>query len=369
MKKVLVLNIGGIGDMVMATPALAALAPHVEGGGIDLVTVARSAPVIEKAPFIGEVFTIDVSALTGSPTVPGVFRLVRSLLTLFRLRLRRYDLALDLMAMESVRAAARRRTIVGLISPRRSAGRDTNGWGGWLDVKAAESLESPTHEVVRKLSVLKALGMNEVAPEMTVYSTDEDKRAADALVRPIEAAGTGGIAVLIPGAWRPTRRWDPGRFIETGRYLVDRYRCAVAVCGAAGEKKTVLDVSEGIPGSFVLIDVPPRVLFEMFGRCVIMVTNDTGPMHLAAAAGLPRIVAIFGPENPSRYAPKAKGSSVIVVSQKVDCSPCTRYRCDDMKCLAPIGTDRVREAIDLLMAGTGAGARAGAKRGGGRPQP
>jgi heptosyltransferase-2 len=369
MKKVLVLNIGGIGDMVMATPALAALAPHVEGGSLDLLTVGRSAPVVEKAPFIGGIATIDVSALTGRLTAGGILGLIRSLLTLVRLRLRRYELALDLMAMESPRAAARRRTIIGLISPRRSAGRDTNGWGGWLDVRAAERLESRVHEVVRKLSVLRALGMNEAAPEMTVYSTDEDKRAADALMRRLARAGTSGVAVLIPGAWRPTRRWDPGRFIETGRCLADRYRCAVAVCGAREEKKTITAVSKGIPGSFALIDVPPRVLFEMFRRCVIMVTNDTGPMHLAAAAGLPRIVAIFGPENPSRYAPVAKGSSVIVVSQHVDCSPCTRYRCDDMKCLAPIGTDRVKEAIDLLMADTGPGAPVRAKRRGGRPRP
>ncbi len=154
MKKVLVLNIGGIGDMVLATPALECLAGRVEGGKLDILTADRSAPVIQAAPFVGRVYTVDVSVLTGRPGFGGLIRLSASLLTLIRLRMNRYDLAVDLMAVESPQAARRRRLLVDMISPARRAGRNTNGWADYLDVKAGEDLLSGVHEADRKLAVV-----------------------------------------------------------------------------------------------------------------------------------------------------------------------------------------------------------------------
>jgi heptosyltransferase II len=95
--------------------------------------------------------------------------------------------------------------------------------------------------------------------------------------------------------------------------------------------------------------VPPRVLFEVFNRCAIIVTNDTGPMHLAAA-GRPGIVAIFS-QDPNRYAP-GPSDRVIVLSHPVDCAPCTRYECPDMFCFDGIDVDTVIGAVDTLLGRT-----------------
>jgi ADP-heptose:LPS heptosyltransferase len=348
MKKVLVLNIGGIGDMVLATPALECLAGRVDGGKLDILTADRSAPVIQAAPFIGRVYTVDVSVLTGRPGFGGLIRLSASLLTLIRLRMNRYDLAVDLMAVESPQAARRRKLLVDMISPARRAGRNTNGWAGHLDVEAGEDLFSAVHEVDRKLAVVEALFGNVPGRAMRVYSTERDAQTAQDLFHSLLKKGDDGVAILVPGAWRPTRRWDIEGFITVGNYLGRRHRLSVAVCGSSDERNILEAVARGIPGASVLMDVPPRVLFETIGRCDIMITNDTGPMHLAAATGKPGIVAIFGPENSYRYAPRRSEKSVVI-SDRVDCSPCVRYSCADMRCLAGIGAGRVLEAVDSLM--------------------
>jgi ADP-heptose:LPS heptosyltransferase len=342
--------------MVLATPALECLAGRLEGGRLDILTVKRSAPVVEKAPFVGRVYTVDVSVLTGRTDARGLVRLVTSLVTLVRLRMNRYDMVVDLMAAESPQAARRRRFLIGLISSGLSVGRNVNGWAAYLDIGVGEDLFSNVHEVDRKLAVVRALFPDISAPGVRVFSTDADARAAQMLFESLRKKGDRGVAILVPGAWRPTRRWGEERFITVGNHLARRHGLSVAVCGASDENDIVKDVARGITGASTLVDVPARVLFEMIGRCDIMITNDTGPMHLAAATERPGIVAIFGPENPDRYAPK-RGVGVVVLSDRVHCSPCVRYSCTDMRCLEGIGAGRVMEAVDTLMAqGTQRGA-------------
>jgi ADP-heptose:LPS heptosyltransferase len=345
MKKVLAVNIGGIGDMVLATPALECLAEHVDGGILDILTVKRSAPVVEEAPFVGRLFAVDVSALAGRPSIGGGIRFASSLAALLRLRSARYDLAVDLMAIESPRASARRKILFSIVGPKRTAGRNTNGWAGWLDTRAPETLISPVHEVDRKLSVLDALGIDANTRPMRVYSTDRDAAEADSVLKKIGGA-EGEVAVLVPGAWQPTRRWDSAGFAAVGRHLNRRWGLQVAVCGTSDEHMTVASVADAVGGAFVLLDVAPRVLFEIFNRCAIIVTNDTGPMHLAAA-GRPRVVAIFS-QDPDRYAPR-QPDRIIVLSHPVDCAPCTKYECPDMFCFDGIDVDAVTGAVDSLM--------------------
>ncbi len=186
---------------------------------------------------------------------------------------------------------------------------------------------------------------------MRVFPAEGEIEAAGRLYESVRGRKTRGVAVLVPGSWRPTRRWDTDRFIAVGNHLKDRHRLSVAVCGSSDEADIVRTVAGGLAGgASPLLDLSPGVLFGMIARCDIMVTNDTGPMHLAAAAKKPGIVAIFGPENPDRYAPK-RDTGVVVLSDRVDCSPCTRYSCPDMRCLEGIDVGRVLKAVDDLMAG------------------
>ncbi len=358
--RVLVLNIGGIGDMVMTTPAFALLAEHVKGGRFDILTVKRSAEVIEKADFIRRVYTIDVSFFTGRVGIISLFLFLKSVFTLIRLRLNRYDYLVDFMAVESERSAMRRRRILKVINAKRCSGRNTNGWAGYLDIGGEERLFSHVHEVKRKMSVLDAMGIKAAAGDiedaakindMAVFTDYKDKSEADSILDSLLAEGEmgAGIAALIPGAYRPNRRWDRGGFIEVGRYLQDRYGLTILLFGVTDEKEVICEVSDGISGAYPLFDIPTRVIFEVFKSCAIVVTNDTGPMHIAAAAKRPGIVALFGADTPLRYGPYGEGLVSEALYTDEECSPCTLYDCERMDCLRGINVDMVKGAVDTIM--------------------
>jgi len=312
------------------------------------LTSSRSIPLIEHAPFVRAIHTVDVSLLTGKRNMRSLVRLVASFFTLLMLRLKRYDTVIDLMAVESPEASRRRKLLIDIIRPKTTVGRNTNGWATFYDQWAPEELLSDIHEVTRKLSVLRAADMIEESSGLELFSTEEDKVSADALVESIGGDGSGGIAVLVPGSWRPTRRWDEERFIAVGTAVFEKHGIPVIVCGGRDELDVIDRVAGGIPGAVSLIDLPPRVLFELFRRVSIVITNDTGPMHIAAAARAP-IVSIFGPENPNRYAPGGTESPGAVVSVGADCAPCVKFTCDDMKCLRGIDVEMVLEAVECLL--------------------
>jgi ADP-heptose:LPS heptosyltransferase len=190
--------------------------------------------------------------------------------------------------------------------------------------------------------------MIEESTGLLLFSTEEDRMTADALIESIGGGESRGIAVLVPGSWRPTRRWDAENFIAVGTALHKKHGLRVLVCGGRDEQDVIDRVAGGVPGAVSLVDLPQRVLFELFRRVSIVITNDTGPMHIAAAARAP-IVAIFGPENPRRYAPGGPENPGEVVSVGVDCAPCVKFTCDDMKCLRGIDAAMVLEAAERLL--------------------
>jgi len=85
-----------------------------------------------------------------------------------------------------------------------------------------------------------------------------------------------------------------------------------------------------------------KELAYLYTRCRLLVTTDTGPMHMASAMGCP-VVALFGPTAPWRTGPYGKGHKVIRAD--VECSPCFKKRCDHMKCMKEITEDKVFEGV------------------------
>jgi len=159
---------------------------------------------------------------------------------------------------------------------------------------------------------------------------------------------------LHPGAtYGPAKRWSAERFAEVARSLAE-HGCAVAVVGGSGDREAIDTVRAAAP----VLDLGGRtsvgVLAAVLEGCDVVVTNDTGPMHLAAAVGT-RAVAIFGSTNPTWTGPYGVGHRVV--RHVVPCSPCYRRDCRiGYLCLEGVDATRVvRESLAAL-AGGGRGA-------------
>ena len=150
---------------------------------------------------------------------------------------------------------------------------------------------------------------------------------ARAAGKALEAAGVGPedgpLVMLHPGAKWPPKRWAAENFAEVIDLLQEK-GCRVAVIGGPGEEKIIETIRRSCRTSPVYLwpPEPMETIWGLMEKADAFVGNDSGPMHMAAAAGAP-VVALFGPLSPRRYAPP--GERITVFYSDLECSPCPMY--------------------------------------------
>ena len=155
---------------------------------------------------------------------------------------------------------------------------------------------------------------------------------------------------LNPGAaFGGAKRWLPERFAEAGDQLARERGAAVAIVGSASERPLGEQIAAKMtaPVRVLCGETNLRLLVGVLSRLSLLVTNDSGPMHLAAALGVP-VVAVFGSTDPTETFPVGEHR---LVREPVPCSPCLLRECPiDHRCMTRIGVDRVVRAAHELQA-------------------
>jgi ADP-heptose:LPS heptosyltransferase len=173
------------------------------------------------------------------------------------------------------------------------------------------------------------------------------------------------IAVHVAGG-RAIKQWPIERFAETATRLAHETDARIIFTGSTADRALVAqamgELPAGTPALSLAADLPLPVVGAILERSRLLVTGDTGPMHLAAAVGTP-VVGVFGPSDPARYAPLSAVARIVRVD--LPCSPCNRIRLPPARCvghtpdcLEHIPVDRViAAALDLLSAARSAAGR------------
>ena len=150
-----------------------------------------------------------------------------------------------------------------------------------------------------------------------------------------------------PGAtYGLAKCWYPDRFGELGKRLVKKWKASVLLFGKAEEKTIAQEILRhlGDGGIDLTGQTGLLQLAAVLENCRLLATNDTGTMHLAAAAGTP-VVAIFGPTDPVTTGPWGEGHRVV--RKEVSCSPCLKRICPtDHRCMKEISVEEVEEIVD-----------------------
>jgi len=151
-------------------------------------------------------------------------------------------------------------------------------------------------------------------------------------------------AVLVgvnPGAAWETKRWGADNYVELGKRLAARSGVRVVVCWGPGEEKLSRAIVDGIgPGAYLACRTSICQLVELIRCFKLFIAPDTGPLHIAAAMGVPT-VALYGPSDPQRNGPY--GPRHEIVHPKLSCSGCFQRRCNSLECLRLITVDEVWE--------------------------
>ncbi|KPJ99494.1 MAG: hypothetical protein AMK71_09670 [Nitrospira bacterium SG8_35_4] len=359
-QKILILELGGIGDTAMAIPAIKAVLNSYPNAHVTVLTVPRTRAIIEslQAGSPGNLAVISTDAIdTGA--LNGWISLIQ------KMRRQGYGIAIDLSAVETGKAAIKRWLFFKGLGVTETYGRNTNGRGWAFSQKADDVLTSDEHEVLRKIKVVELLGLeaDRTAPCLTM--PDRDREYADALLS--EWTGRGLIAGINPGAFRPSRMWPAEAFKNIAKWLIEEMSAYVVITGGAKEKAIAESIAASLPAdrAKMVTGVSIMKFGAVIERMGLFITNDTGPMHIAAAVGVP-IVALFGQTNLNRYHPYMDDSLYITIKKDCGLCPCysfahpmqecRRHDCEDKQCMDSITLDEVKEAAEKLLSNQNVGA-------------
>lgn len=334
-RRILLLRLERIGDLLMALPAIAdarAAAPHAE---IDLVVGSWNADVARSIRAIDNVLVVDAPWLARGGKGAGSVTLGRSALAW---RARRYDMAVNFEP--DVRSNA----MLALSGAGWTAGYRSAGGGALLDQALDYQPREHTVDNARRL-VRSVLGEGRPTATTGLEIPDAERHRANQIL-----AGRSGPLVAIHAAGgREVKQWDPARFAAVALRLIEDRGATLVLTGGPGDAPIVESVRRSLPPSRVIDISNQRDLLAVAAileRCDLMITGDTGPMHLAAAVGTP-IVAIFGPSDPRRYAPRGPLDKVVRID--LPCSPCNRIRLPPARCTGHIPDCLAFVPVDLVL--------------------
>jgi len=340
MRRAVLIRFSSLGDVVLTLPVTRSLRAAFPAAEIVYLTKAAFGPLLEGQPGIDRVVTLEDAG-------PGL----KALRSHCR-GLGRFDLALDLHRTLRSRACLRALDADHRFSYRKDALLRRLWAAGWMRGRM-EAVQP--HVVDRYLEPLRRFG---VAPAHTVPELVVPPERLSAMRELLVAAGVRDpdrVAVIVPGARWPNKRWSPASFAAVAAGLRDTEALEPVIAGDALDRESAGAVRALVPGGALLLagrtGLPELAALLKIARVVI--ANDSGPAHLAAAVGS-AVVALFGPTHEAfGFAPR--GERVRVVSRALACRPCTVHgglRCPRKRraCLDDIAPAEALAAARELLA-------------------
>ncbi|MEQ8766597.1 MAG: glycosyltransferase family 9 protein [Planctomycetota bacterium] len=347
--RILIVRFSALGDILFTLPALDALRRTFPHARIDWLCEDRTAGLLRGHPQLDHVYVYPRKELSAQAKRPWLWPklLVRGAAYLRELRRQRYDLVLDFQAnLKSV--------VQLLAGPKaeRRVGYDatfTHDKAHWiLDLQVPPDPSRP-HRVDRPLRVLEALGIDtEGAKGRLPIGPEHIEESRSMRLR----LGLEGHDVLVlhpfTSPFGAFKRWPNERFVELAKQLAGRPDTRVVISWGPGEEDEARSITAAIPGALTF-DRPLSLLgFARFlGDSQLLVSGDTGPLHLAGLLDTPR-VAIFGPKDHLVYGPHG-GTFEVLTEDDVLCRPCRLRKCQEPICVTEITTKRVLDACERVL--------------------
>ncbi|HEY2329485.1 MAG TPA: lipopolysaccharide heptosyltransferase II [Verrucomicrobiae bacterium] len=317
--KILILKPSSLGDVIQALPVLRLLKLHYRDAEIFWWIDSALAPLIEGDPDLAGIVRFERKRWIRPKHWPEMLRSIRWL------RAQNFDLVIDLQCL--LRSAA----FAWLANGKKLVGLDEarEGARGFYDF-AAPRKSFHTHAVDWYLSVLPPLGVPvhknfEWLPERPEIAAEVQQKwfGENSKLK----TQNSKLILLQPGARWQNKRWPAKYFAELVRPLAERFPDArFAILGGKDDQPLGEIIFQAAPERCLNLcgatSLPEMI--EWVRRCDLIVTNDTGPMHVAAALGKP-LVALFGPTAPERTGPYGQLENVLRLD--LPCSPCLKSKC------------------------------------------
>jgi heptosyltransferase-1 len=304
--RIALIKLSSLGDVVHALPVAATLRARMPDAHLTWIVERREAAVLRDHPALDALVAVDTRRwrrARGLSDLVDVVRAVREMRR--RLRLAAFDVALDLQGLlkSGVLAAATRAPLrIGF-----AARRCREPLNVLFTNRRVEPPDAALHVVDQHLALLAPLHVTEPVREFRLPVDAAAEARADEFLAASGVKPGRRLVVLNPGAGRPDKRWPEERFRVLAERLTDDAGADVVVVWGPGEEATGRRIAA--PGTSRAVLGPPTNLHELVAflrRANVVVAGDTGPLHLAAALGIP-CVGLYGPTSAVRNGPYGSG--------------------------------------------------------------
>jgi len=342
---ILIVKLSAIGDVIHTLPSLASLRRLYPEAHITWVIEEAAADLIIGHPHLDRVLVSRRKRWLRDLGNPGkaaqAIRDVRDFLN--SLRDRPYDLVIDFHGL------FKSALVVLLSGGRRKLGYDSmqEMSGLFLNEKIPEDMGK--HAVDRYLDFLRHLKAPEAPPEFLIPVSEENKKRVEELLEKSGLDRGERFVAVSPMALWETKLWEEEKFARLCDRITGELGLKVVLTGSEEEGmndriQSLMKMSAVNLGGKTTL----RELAWLYRLSALLITTDSGPMHIAAAMGTP-VIALFGPTSPERTGPYGDGH--VVIRREMDCSPCFLKKCESRRCMKDISVDEVFDAAKKMVEG------------------
>jgi ADP-heptose:LPS heptosyltransferase len=328
-KKILCIKPRGIGDIILSTIVLENLKAALPNSEIHYLTEEFAKRAVENNPYVSKVLTYNKNKF-----VLSAIRKVRK---------EKYDLVFDFWsnpktAQITFFSGAKYR--VGFEKRGRKYAYNFIGKTGSMGKHASED----------NLVLLNVLDIPIISKKIIYQTTKEEILfAEDFLNKKFDRSNNLLIGIIPSGGWQ-SKRCDALKWIEICKEIQKNIKAKFIILWGPGDEKDAKIISEGLQPTPIMA---PKSSFgelsALIEKCDLIIANDSGPMHVAAALGKPTL-GIFGPTDPQAHRPYS-GNSSYVIHSELDCIMCTKLICPlNHECMLELPAEKVIREIEKLVA-------------------
>lgn len=339
MNKVLIVRLDRIGDVILSTPVIKAVRDAYPESHIAFMVRPYCREVVEGNPYLNEVIVYDKDG--SEKDIRG------NLAFILNLRRHRFNIAIILHPTN------RTHLVTFLAGIPERVGYDKKL--GWLLTKRIPHLKQfgLKHEIDYTLDILRYIGID--PKEKTLYMPVNEKSESKIkdILKTNNVADDEMVIAIHPGASCLSKKWPLENFIKAANSLANIYKARIAVLSGIKEKALGDRVADSVSSAPINLSGRTTVgdVASILRRSKLLISNDSGPVHIACAVGTP-VIAIFGRNDrglsPTRWGPAGKDDQVL--HKDVGCDPCLAHNCNiAFKCLEAITVEEVLSAASAIL--------------------
>ena len=346
-EKILVIRLDRLGDMVLTLPLLAAVKRRWPSAQVTLLCRESIAPIVEHHPAIDRVTTVPNSA-SWFPRSADRSNFPQSVMA--QLEAERFDLVIDPFCGADIESAL----IAWKTHGTSRVGFAIAGRGNFFTHAVVPTREASF--LSQQEMLLSAVGIHSPIDRPHLIITKTEQQAARQRLRDEGLNPDELIVGIHPGGYYATQRWPLGRFLQLANQLEQEDHRQVAFFGTRAEERLIAQIGTRVGARVaIFFGLELRELLGLMSQCQLFVCNNSGPLHMAAAIGVPT-VSTMGPTDPHRWWPVGDGH--VVLRKTLWCSPCMEGVCPlgTHECLMAISVEEMLESVRQQLV-RGAGSR------------